>query len=232
MSEHDASGRRELIHEMRNQLAVAQANLEAFIDGKLPPTPERLQSIVQALRQVDALIDDLPDERGSAGVQTRLTEINVCSLLEREFVSMQAPAARKNVSLSVFRCPHPAAQCQRFYGDPVRIGQIVKNLLINAIRYTPVGGSISVDCGRRADQLEVTIRDSGPGVVPEDRERIFELGYRGGAGKSVEGSGIGLSVVKELVEAQGGSVVLKETSSRGATFMLRLPGRLPEAGSI
>jgi signal transduction histidine kinase len=235
VSERDSTGVSELIHELRNQLAVAKANLEAFIDGKLPPTAQRLEHVVQTLNQMEELIKDLrvlqpAADAGSAATAATLTEINVCQLLEREFASMEAVALEKKISLSVFRCPHPNAACQHFYGDPGRIGQIVKNVLLNAVRYTPSGGTISVDCRRRADELQVTIEDNGPGVSPADAGHIFERGFRGTAGGEA-GSGIGLAVVRDLVEAHGGSIRLNPESARGASFILRLPGRLPEPGA-
>jgi signal transduction histidine kinase len=224
----------ELIHEMRNQLSVAKANLEAFIDGKLPPTAARLESIVQTLRHLEELIKDLRVLHPALGagkpvLATALAEINVCDLLQREFDSIEGMAAEKGVTLSVFRCPHPNAACQRFYGDPTRIAEIVNNVLLNAVRYTPAGGSIFVDCARRADELQVTIADEGPGVAAADAQRIFEPGFRGKAATQ-EGSGLGLAIVRELVEAHGGSVRLDPDTPRGARFIVRLPGKLPHAG--
>jgi signal transduction histidine kinase len=230
MSRSDSSRVSELIHEMRNQLAVARANLEAFIDGKLSPTAERLETVVQTLGHLEELVKDLRALRLEVEPHTALSEINVCTLLQREYGAIEAVAASKNISLSVFRCPHSNAACQRFYGDPVRIGQMVTNVLLNAVRYTPPGGAIMVDCSRRADELQITIADSGPGVTAADATHIFESGYRGDVGPS-EGSGLGLAVVKRLIEDQGGSVTLGRTSSHGATFLLRLPGQLPYAGS-
>jgi signal transduction histidine kinase len=221
----------ELIHEMRNQLAIAKANLEAFIDGKLAPTAERLENVVQTLAHLEELVKDLRALRLEVEPHTALSEINVCALLEREYGAIEAVAASKGIQLSVFRCPHPNAACQRFYGDPTRIGQIVTNVLLNAVRYTPPGGAIMVDCSRRADELQITIADSGPGVREADAAHIFEPGYRGDAGGSGEGLGLGLAVVKRLIEDQGGSVTLGKASPRGATFLLRLPGQLPRAGA-
>jgi signal transduction histidine kinase len=215
----------ELIHEMRNQLAVLKANLEAFIDGKLTPSPQRLQSMLQTLDHLEGLIKNLRANPAEFVEAAGFAEINVCTLLEREYAAIEAVAAEKDIKLSIFRCPHPNAACQRFYGDPVRIGQMVTNVLLNAVRYTPPGGTIAVDCRRRADELQITIKDSGAGVSPADAPHIFEAGFRGEAGIGSEGSGLGLSLVKRLVEDHSGSVTLGETSERGATFVLRLPGK-------
>src|SRR5215470_9390145 len=121
-------------------------NASMFIDGKLPPSPERLDGVLQTLTLLDGLIKDLRALRPEIEPGTELAEINVCALLQREYAALEGPAAAKNITMYVYRCPHPNAACQRFYGDPVRIGQIVTNVLLNAVRYTPRGGSIAVDC--------------------------------------------------------------------------------------
>jgi two-component system sensor histidine kinase BaeS len=233
VSEHEDKRLSELIHEMRNQLSIAKANLEAFIDGKMAPTAKRLESVVQTLHHLDELIKDLRvlhpglDAVASA-LPSRMQEINVCDLLQREYASLEAVANDKHISLSVFRCPHPAAACQRFYGDPTRVGQIVKNVLLNAVRHTPAGGTITVDCARRADELQVTVSDEGAGIAAQDASHIFERGYRA-PGAPAGGSGLGLAIVKELVEAHGGSVRLDTDAPSGARFVIRLPGKLPQA---
>jgi two-component system, OmpR family, sensor histidine kinase BaeS len=216
----------ELIHDMRNELAVAKANLEGLADGKLEPTHARFVSILQALDHLQSLIAELHSVEMSADIEVHPVALNVCELLNREFSAMQAFAAAKPVTVSIHRCPAPTAACMNFYADPVRIGQIVKNVLINAVNYTPAGGSISIDCHRRADQLEVRISDTGPGVSERDRERIFEPGFRGSASAGTEGSGYGLATVKRLVEAHGGTVTPGAAFAGGATFSIRLPGKI------
>jgi len=227
MSEADTS--RELVHEMRNELAVARANLEGLVDGKLAPTKERLQGILQALAQLEALIQDIRDYPNAAGMPSRTAEINVCALLEREYRSLEPVARARGVSVSVDRCPVPAQQCLHFYGDPTRIGQIVKNLLINAIRYTPRGGAVSVECARRDGQLEVRVADTGPGIPQSEREKVFEPGFRGAASAGTPGGGFGLAVVKQLVDEHGGTIALTGAKPHGAVFTVRLPGTMAGA---
>lgn len=221
----------ELIHEMRNELAVASANLEALVDGKLDPTRERLLAIIQALSQLDALIEDLRVLSPDVQMQARPSYINVCELLNREYEAIDAVARAKNITVSIDRCPVPAAGCTHFYGDPTRIGQIAKNILLNAVRYTPKGGSISIECSRRAGQLEVRISDGGPGIKEEEAPHVFQSGFRGSAAEGAAGSGYGLAVVKQLVEAHGGSVSSSAATPQGATFTVRLPGT-PKDGDL
>ena len=123
----------------------------------------------------------------------------------------------------------PLEPCTQFYGDPVRIGQIAKNILLNALRYTPPGGTITIDCLHPGDELQIRIADSGPGVKADEASAIFQSGYRGSAALGKEGSGHGLAIVKQLVEEQGGSVNLSSENASGATFTVKLPGTPSEA---
>lgn len=220
----------ELIHDMRNRLTVARANVEAFIDGKLPPTQERLRSVLQSLNQVDELLKDFRVTRAVVDSSIRPTEINVCAILEREYQAVEAVASAKGVSFRVTRCPVTADQCAHFVGDQVRLGQIVTNIILNAVRYTPVGGAVDVDCATSGDGLVISISDTGPGVAVDEAERIFEAGFRGAAAEGTTGSGYGLAIVKELVEAQGGSVTVSASASKGARFVVTLPGTVARNG--
>ena len=213
----------ETVHDMRNRLAVVRANIEAFIDGKLTPTTERLTALLQSLNQLEGLLHDINTSPEPHGV-VRLVEIDVCDLLQSEYAAAEAIAAEKGVTLSVFRCPVKLAPCARFIGDPVRIGQIISNVLMNAVRYTPSGGSIRVDCTHQADQLEVSIDDTGPGITESERTTVFARGVRGSAGRAHAGSGLGLAIAKEYVEAQGGSIEIAPSTGRGTRFVVRLPG--------
>jgi two-component system, OmpR family, sensor histidine kinase BaeS len=213
-----------LIHEMRNELAVAKANLEGLLDGKLAPTRDRLQGIIQALTQLDALIDDLRLANPDVAMPSRPLLVNVCELLNQEYNAIYALAKTKNIQVSIHRCNVTSPQCQQFFGDPMRIGQIAKNVLLNAVRYTPKGGTVEVDCSRHDGQLEVRISDTGPGVSKEETEAVFTPGYRGAASSGTPGSGYGLAVVKQLVEEQGGTITVATDGSHGATFTVRLPG--------
>ncbi|MGP6157280.1 MAG: sensor histidine kinase [Vulcanimicrobiaceae bacterium] len=221
---------RTVIHEMRNQLAVAVANIEAFIDGKFEPSHERLMAVLQALNELDVLMNDLRSTSAAVEMPSRFESINVCELIRNEATAMEAKAEEKGVALSIVRCAHPAAECLDFYGDPVRIGQILKNVMLNAIRYTPTGRSIVLDCHREANHLVFQVSDEGPGIPEQEFGHIFEDGFRGHAAFETEGSGIGLSLVKSLVEEHGGSIEVESIPGHGATFMVRLPGTVVREG--
>jgi signal transduction histidine kinase len=207
---------------MRNHLAIAVANIEAFIDGKLEPTPGRLAAVLQALQELDVLMNDIgPEERPA---RSELRTIDLCELLQSDLTSIEAAAEEKGIRLECRRCEQSHDDCREFKGDPVRIGQIVKNVLLNAIHYTPSGKLVSVDCSRGAGELRFSVSDQGPGVPPPEQERIFEAGYRGSASAGTNGSGLGLSIARQLAEEHGGTVEVHSDGRAGTTFTVRLPG--------
>jgi signal transduction histidine kinase len=212
----------ELVHEMRNQLTIVRANVEAFIDGKLVPTTERLEALVQSLRHMDAMLTGLRSQAAMAE-RARMSQFDVCTLLDENFKSFEALASEKGVKFSVDRCVTKAPECAQFYGDPLAVAQVVDNLVINAVRYTPRGGSVNITCARNAGELEVDVVDTGPGIADEEVAKVFRPGFRGSAAGDDGGSGLGLAVVKRGVEAHGGTVDFRTTAT-GTTFVVRLPG--------
>ena len=107
-------------------------------------------------------------------------------------------------------------------GDDALIRQVLRNLLSNAAKYSPAGSTVSVAAMAVGDELEVRVADEGPGIAAEQRDRVFELFYRGSTAARIAGSGVGLYVARTLMEAMGGSVGIAP-SERGAEFVLRLP---------
>lgn len=213
---------RALLHEIRNHLAVGIANVEAFRDGVLAPTQERLDAVLQALAQANALLDELrgfdqPVPR--TGVQRT---VDVCEVISNEVTACEAAAREKGIALQVTRCGARHDGCGAFACDPVHIAEIVNNVVANAIRYTPRGGRIDVDC-RHADGLTLVVSDTGPGVPANERERIFDAGFRGSASAAAEGSGIGLALVRRFVEEHGGTVRVDGVAGEGARFTVNLP---------
>ena len=221
---------RRVIHEIRNHLAVAVANVEAFRDGVLEPSPKRLSSVLQALAEVGSLLSELTPQQiaPQAPLGSKAQRINVCDIITNELLAFEAAAAEHQITFRVQQCTKHTAACTNFSGDPVRVGEIVNNVVSNAMRYTPPGGEIDVDCRRSGGMLTLTVTDGGPGVRTDELAKIFEAGFRGAASVGTAGSGEGLALVKRFVEEQGGTVVVENTVDRGARFTVRLPG-MPDA---
>jgi two-component system, OmpR family, sensor histidine kinase BaeS len=217
---------RRVIHEIRNHLAVAIANVEAFRDGVLEPSPKRLSSVLQALSEVENLLGELTPRQmaPSPELATSARRINACDVITNEVLAFEAAAAEHDITFRVQQCTVHDAACVNFNGDPVRVGEIVNNVVSNAIRYTPRGGRIDVDCRPSGGVLTLTVTDGGPGVRNDELARIFEAGFRGAASVGTAGSGEGLALVKQFVEEQGGTVNVDNVPERGARFTVRLPG--------
>jgi signal transduction histidine kinase len=217
---------RRVIHEIRNHLAVAIANVAAFRDGVLEPSPQRLSSVLQALGEVENLLGELTPRplAPQAPLGTNAQRINVCDVITNEVLAFEAAAAEHEITFCVQQCTAHGPACVNFTGDPVRVGEIVNNVVSNAMRYTPPGGQIDVDCRPSGGVLTLTVTDGGPGVRSDEFGKIFEAGFRGAASVGTTGSGEGLALVKRFVEEQGGTVDVENVADRGARFTVRLPG--------
>ena len=211
-----------VIHEIRNHLAIAIANVEAFRDGVFEASPARLGAVLQALGEVDVLLGSIPLGKVVPSAAAAMQMTDVCHLIGNELIAFEAAAREKGITFNVERCADEHNQCSSFTCDPTHVAEIVNNVVSNAIRYTPRGGQIDIDC-RRADGLTLMVTDSGPGVRDHERVQIFESGFRGTASAATEGSGIGLSVVQRLVAELGGSIAVENVPGSGARFTVRIP---------
>jgi signal transduction histidine kinase len=215
---------RSVIHEIKNHLAIAVANVEAFRDGILEPTPARLRAVLQALAEADILLGDLPRTLVPAALPATMDSMDVCAVITNEVLGLEASAQQRGIAFSVHQCERTGEACQAFDGDPLRVAEIVNNVISNAIRYTPPGGHIEVDCRRADGTLVLSVTDSGPGVAPADRQRIFEPGVRGGAADGIPGSGLGLALALRFAEEHGGSIDVLGATGSGAQFVVKLAG--------
>jgi signal transduction histidine kinase len=205
-------------------LAVAVANIEAFRDGVLDASPARLDAVLQALAEANVLLGQLPGDFPPAALATSLNTFEVCSVVTNEVLALEAAARQHGVAFDVHQCETTCDACHAFAGDPTRISEIVNNVVSNAIRYTPPGGRVEIDCRRADGTLTLSVTDNGPGIDAADQERIFEPGYRGAASVGTAGSGLGLALAKRFAEEQGGSIDVLSAGGAGAQFVVKLPG--------
>ncbi len=209
-------------HELRTPLANVQAHLEAFLDGVAEPTPERIAALHTQTVLLSRLVSDLRDlTLAQAGVlplqHTRVDLAEVC----REVVEALQPWFEERGLTAELR----AEGTVQAWGDPQRVRQVVQNLVHNAVRFSPPGGGVRLSLAVRGAWAEVAVEDEGPGISPEDLERVFEPFYRADPSRSREGggSGLGLAVVKHLVLAHGGTVWAERRPQGGTRFVVRLP---------
>ncbi|MCC7072142.1 MAG: PAS domain-containing protein [Deltaproteobacteria bacterium] len=213
-------------HELRTPVSVIRANAETLLLGAID-APTRARAFVEAIdrnaERLARLLADLLDlARVEAGALTLdLRELPLAPVCERLCETMRERARARHQQVSVICAPDVVARA-----DLTALEQVLLNLLDNAIKYAPTGGSITMRAHRAGERCRIEVEDDGPGIEPRHWPRLFERFYRVDAGRSREagGTGLGLAIVKHLVEAQQGVVGVGAASPRGSIFWLELPG--------
>jgi len=212
-------------HELRTPLSLIKGYAETLLDGA-KDNPEVatkfLQTIDRNARRLDLLIQDLLTisalEAGRIAMNPQ--PVALAALVARAFGDLKSLADARTVAL---RSELPELTA---HADETRVEQVLSNLLENAVKYGREGGTVTVG-GREAsnDKLEIFVRDDGPGIPVEARERVFERFYRVDKARSREqgGTGLGLAIVKHIVQAHGGKVWVESEPGQGATFFFTLP---------
>lgn len=217
-------------HELRNPLsAITSASSLIGLAGAAPETVARARAIIQRQSQhLSRIVDDLLDlSRAMSGkilLERQATDLSrlVSSCLETFRATGRTAGYRLGVDLATAWVD----------GDPTRLEQIVSNLLDNALKYTPDGGSIDLALAQAGDEVVFTVRDSGVGIPSELLPQVFDVFVQGAISidRSQGGLGIGLSLVRRLAELHGGSVAADSPGAGlGSSFTLRLPGARPLA---
>ena len=217
-------------HELRTPLSIIKGYTETLVDGHhdMPVTDRDkfLRTIQRHTERLNSLLEDLL-------TLSRLESINPG--LRRESTGLSALIA---TVIDDYRARPAAADHQLHFAidpnvgelllDPLKITQVLENLLDNALKYTPKGSHIDVSARRREQEVEVCIRDNGPGIPTDDLPHIFERFYRVDKGRSRDkgGTGLGLSIVKHIVQLHGGRVWVESTLGQGTAFFFGLPVRV------
>jgi signal transduction histidine kinase len=227
------ASRRELLanvsHELRTPVTTVRATLESLLDGDGAESGRALQRDLEVMEgemlRLQRLIDDLFNLSQAEVAQLALEcrPVDVLPVVRR-MVQAMAPlawsAGRVEVVAELPQALPPA------FVDGSRLEQVLANLLRNGLGYTPPGGIVAVMAAAEGeDWIRVEVRDTGPGIPPEELPHIWERFFRGEHARAEEhrGAGLGLALVKELTEAMGGTVAVQSEVGRGSCFMLRLP---------
>lgn len=224
----------DIAHDLRSPLTVIAGYVESMHDGVLKPTPERLKAIQDEVRHLERLVEDLRTlSLADAGeLSLNIAPIAPAGLLEQIQVAYQHAAERAGVALTT----RAESELPHIQADPDRMMQVLGNLVSNAIRHTPQGGSVSVQSSVISDQysvnssqlitdhyLQFTVTDTGSGIPAADLPRIFDRFYRGDdARQSSSESGLGLAIAKSIVEAHGGKISVESRIGEGTTFKIVL----------
>ncbi|RCX10371.1 phospho-acceptor domain-containing protein [Anaerobacterium chartisolvens] len=211
----------DVAHELRTPIATLQSHMEAMIDGIWQPDIERLKSCHEEAIRIGGLVDDL--ERlaryESEGLVLNRTEFDIYPLIEHILKNFESGFFSKNIALALY------GKGELVFADRDKISQLIINLLSNALKYTPEGGSVEIRLCGDGDDVKITVKDNGAGIHEEDLPYIFERFYRAdkSRNRATGGSGIGLSIAKAIAEAHGGSIEVKSEAGAGSEFTLKLP---------
>ncbi|MGZ8303691.1 MAG: response regulator [Telluria sp.] len=219
-------------HELRNPLsAISSAASLIGLNGAGPDTVGRAKMIIQRQSQhLSRIVDDLLDlSRAMSGkILLARQPLDVSNLVASCLETFRATGRTGNYMLNVDLAPGWVD------GDPTRLEQIASNLIDNALKYTPPGGTIGISIEEVGDEVVLTVRDSGVGIAPELLPHVFDVFVQGAItiDRAQGGLGIGLALVRRLVELHGGSVcALSDGTSAGSTFEIRLPRAAPVASN-
>lgn len=211
----------DVAHELRTPLAVALGECDAILDGVVDPDPARLASVREEIVRLGRLVEDLEAlaaaESATLHMEPEGLDLGdvVDDILALHGTRLQAQGLEVRVHLQ------PAS----VVGDPLRLGQIVTNLIANAGKFSPTGGRIDVEVTTDGEMAVCTVTDDGPGIPPDEQAHVFERFWQGRAAADTGGSGIGLAVAAELARAHDGHLEATNAPNRGARFVLRLPAR-------
>jgi signal transduction histidine kinase len=222
-------------HELRTPLTAITGYMELLLEGQMGPLAaaqrQCLGMVTHNADRLVELIDDLLDiSRIEAGkVELKRTTLDLAHLIQEVATALRPQIEAKGQRLTL----DLAAALPTASGDAERVRQILLNLLSNAHKYTPSGGSITVTAGRETGRVRIDVHDTGIGLSPEDQARLFTKFFRAQhpMAREVGGTGLGLAITRSLVELHGGAIAVVSAPGQGSTFSVTLPAAQEPAGT-
>lgn len=222
------SVRREFIanvsHELKTPLASIKAIVETLQDGALEEKEVARDFLSKIDNEVNSMIEMVNDllelsriEMGKAELKLELVNLN--ALIRETIIRLQPLAERKQITVT----SEPALGLPPIVADKGMVGEVVTNILQNAIKFTPAGGRVRVFTRLEGDNTVVSISDTGIGIGPDDMPHIFERFYKADKARHSEGSGLGLSIARHIIQVHGGRIWVESELGKGATFSFTLP---------
>jgi signal transduction histidine kinase len=208
----------EIAHELRTPLSVVQGRLEGLLDGVYARDDVQINQVLEETRILARLVDDLRTlANAESGMLTLKKESTDISILIQDVVnSFSTETTDRNVSIR-FETP---ADLPLVNIDPLRVREVLANLLSNALRHTPAGNTVSIKATLSNDRLRISVVDTGTGIAPEDLPKIFDRFYKGSTSR---GSGLGLTIARNFVAAHGGEIWAESQPGHGTTVTFTLP---------
>jgi signal transduction histidine kinase len=212
-------------HEVRQPLSAIMAITETLLDGSIGDISsmqrEFVQDIDDCAKHLMSLINDILDyAKAEAGMIQLVPEMVALPELIDQCITIVEPKAGEN-EVAVTAQVEPDAS--EIVADPLRLKQIVLNLLTNAVKFNEHGGVVKMHVRSEQDDVVISVRDTGRGIEPEQMENLFDPYYQAAYGDQGIGTGLGLSITKQLVQLHGGSISVESVVGSGSVFNIRLP---------
>lgn len=211
-------------HELRTPLASLKALVDTLRDGALDDPPaarrflDRIETEVDSMAQIVQELLEL-SRIESGRVPFRLAPVAVAEVVLPAVERLRAQAERAGLSVTV----QPLEGLPQVLADVERVQQVVSNLVHNAIKFTPSGGTVSISAKPGDDEVVISVRDTGVGIPADDLPRVFERFFKGERARSGEGTGLGLAIAKHIVQGHGGCIWVQSVEGQGSTFSFSLP---------
>lgn len=218
-----------LVHELGRPLGALRSAIHALTTGAAQD-PQLLHDLTLGMDEetvrLQHVLEDLAHlhDRDLGTLELQREALPLANWLPRVLAPWEVAARDKHVHWEV----NLPASLPTVQADPIRLSQVIGNLVDNAVKYTPPGHAISIAAGQEGERAWVRVADTGPGIPPEEQALIFTPFYRGGHGRRIkQGMGLGLSIARDLAEAHGGQITLESTPGQGSLFTLWLPLNFP-----
>lgn len=213
-------------HEFKNPLNSILGNVDLVLDDADSLPRQVAQRLLVVQRNAERLLDLVADLTASASTTLNVhpKRTDLASLVETSLGSAQALAQRSHVEIAA-DVPSPLWA----YADPLRIGQVLDNLVSNAIKYSPDGGKVSISADADREWVRLSVTDTGMGMSSEDAARAFNRFFRAETARkaAIPGAGLGLSITRMIVERHGGTIACESGEGQGSTFTVTLPAEGP-----
>ena len=211
-------------HELRTPLASLKALVETLRSGAMDDPPAAKRFLYHMETEVDALthmVSELLEltRIESGQVPLKLKAVSPRKLLAKAQERLSVQAERNKITISL-DCPK---KMPRVRVDKPRLGQVLMNLLHNAIKFTPTGGSITLSARSQGNTILFCVQDTGKGIPADDLIRVFERFYKSDPARSTGGTGLGLAVARHLIEAHGGKIWVESVERNGSAFYFTIP---------
>ncbi|HEQ71448.1 MAG TPA: HAMP domain-containing histidine kinase [Spirochaetia bacterium] len=209
----------DLAHDLKTPLSAMKAQFEGLADGVLDATPERIGRLRSELERMEELVKSLEElmKLETPELVVKKEAVALGPLFEDLVARFGAGAARKKVRLQ------PAASAETVPADPLLLERALSNLIANAVRHVNEGGLIRLSAERRHDRVLLRVANSGTPIPPDELPRVFDRLYRGEYARTTPGSGLGLTIARQIAELHGGTIGIENDAEKGTTVTITLP---------